>query len=39
MTLVLALKWLFDTGDAVLVASDSKATTSLGITYEVKKTY
>jgi hypothetical protein len=39
MTLVLALKWFLDTGEAVLVASDSKASTPFGIAYEVKKIY
>lgn len=39
MTLVLALKWLFDTGEAILVASDSEVSTSFGIAYEVRKTY
>jgi len=39
MTLVLALKWLFEEGEAVVVSSDSKATTSLGISYEDKKVH
>jgi 20S proteasome alpha/beta subunit len=39
MTLVLALKCRFLAGDSVLVASDSRATTSFGIQYEVKKLY
>jgi len=39
VTLVLALKWLFDSEEAVLVSSDSKATTPLGIAYEVKKVH
>ncbi|MEM4407191.1 MAG: hypothetical protein QXI19_00450 [Candidatus Caldarchaeum sp.] len=44
MTLILAFKWAFEKKDgglteAVLVSSDSKATTSIGVSYEVKKVY
>ncbi|RLF04282.1 MAG: hypothetical protein DRK00_07050 [Thermoprotei archaeon] len=37
MTLVLAFKWRVGAGDAVLISSDSRATTPLGIAYEVRK--
>jgi len=37
MTLVIALKWPTSEGDAVLMVSDTRATTSVGIIYEVRK--
>ena len=37
MTLILAFKLIHGDGEAVLVASDSKATAAFGIAYEVKK--
>ena len=37
MTLVLAMKWSIGEDEAVLVTSDSRATTPVGIAYEVKK--
>jgi 20S proteasome alpha/beta subunit len=39
MTLVIGLKWATEHGEAVLMTSDTKATTSLGIAYEMKKIY
>ncbi|MDJ0272376.1 MAG: hypothetical protein QXO86_08010 [Nitrososphaerota archaeon] len=39
MTLVIGLKWRFEDSDAILITSDSKVTTSLGITYEMRKIY
>ncbi|RJS88533.1 hypothetical protein CW705_08710 [Candidatus Bathyarchaeota archaeon] len=37
MTLVIALKWPFSDGDAVLMVSDTRATSPIGIIYESKK--
>ena len=37
MTLVIALKWPISDGDAVLMVSDTRATTSVGVMYEAKK--
>jgi len=37
MTLVMAFKWSFEEGEAVLMVSDTRATTSFGITFEAKK--
>ncbi len=37
MTLVMAFKWPFEEGEAVLMVSDTRATTSFGITFEAKK--
>jgi hypothetical protein len=37
MTLVFAFKWFFDEGDAVLMVSDTRATTPFGIMFEAKK--
>jgi hypothetical protein len=37
MTLVMAFKWLFEEGEAVLMVSDTRATTPFGITFEAKK--
>ena len=37
MTLILAFKLAYGDGEAVLVASDSKATAAFGIAYDVKK--
>jgi len=37
MTLVIALKWPTSEGDAVLMVSDTRATTSVGIMYEARK--
>lgn len=39
MTLVIASKITFSEGEAILVTCDSRATTPLGIMYEVRKTY
>ncbi len=39
MTLVIGLKWQWGDSDAILITSDSKVTTSLGITYEMRKVY
>jgi 20S proteasome alpha/beta subunit len=39
MTLVIGLKWATEHGEAVLMTSDTKATTSVGIAYEMKKIY
>ena len=37
MTLVIALKWPMSEGDAVLMVSDTRATTSVEIMYEARK--
>ena len=37
MTLVIALKWPISTGESILMVSDTRATTSVGIMYEAKK--
>jgi 20S proteasome alpha/beta subunit len=37
MTLVFGLKWLFEEGDAVLIVSDTRATTPYGIVFEARK--
>ena len=34
MTLVIALKWPISTGESILMVSDTRATTSVGIMYE-----
>lgn len=39
MTLVIGLRWQYEDSDAILITSDSKVTTSLGITYEMQKVY
>jgi len=39
MTLVIGFRWLFGDSDGILITSDSKVTTSLGITYEMRKVY
>jgi len=39
MTLVIASKWMFNEGEAILITCDSRATTPIGIMYEVKKAY
>lgn len=39
MTLVIGLKWIMGEGEAILLTSDSKVTTSIGVTYEMKKIY
>jgi hypothetical protein len=35
--LVFAFRWLFEDGDAILMVSDTKATTPFGIMFEAKK--
>jgi hypothetical protein len=37
MTLVFAFKWFFEDGDAVLMVSDTRATTPFGVMFEAKK--
>jgi hypothetical protein len=37
MTLVFAFKWFFEDGDAVMMVSDTRATTPLGIMFEVER--
>lgn len=37
MTLIIAMRWPLSEGDAVLMVSDTRATTSIGIMYEAKK--
>jgi hypothetical protein len=37
MTLVFAFKWFFEDGDAVMMVSDTRATTPFGIMFEAKK--
>ena len=37
MTLIIALKWPISTGESILMVSDTRATTSVGIMYEAKK--
>jgi hypothetical protein len=37
MTLVFAFRWLFEDGDAILMVSDTRATTPFGIMFEAKK--
>ncbi len=39
MTIVIGLRWQYRDSDAILITSDSKVTTSLGITYEMRKVY
>jgi hypothetical protein len=39
MTLVIASKWMFNEGEAILITCDSRATIPIGIMYEVKKAY
>lgn len=39
VTLVIGLKWIMGEGEAILLTSDSKVTTSVGVTYEMKKLY
>ena len=37
MTLIIALRWPLSDGEAVLMVSDTRATTSIGIMYEAKR--
>jgi hypothetical protein len=37
MTLVFAFKWFFEEWDAVMLVSDTRATTPLGIMFEVER--
>lgn len=39
MTLVIGCRWRMGDSDTILVTSDSKITTSLGITYEMRKVF
>jgi hypothetical protein len=39
MTLVMALKWATKDGEAVLLTSDSRVTTDVGVAFEMKKIY
>jgi len=37
MTLIIALKWPFGDGDAVLMVSDTRAMAPIGVMYEARK--
>jgi len=39
LTLVIGLRWATKEGEAVLITSDSKVTTDVGVAYEMKKIY